>query len=149
MSNDHRLRLLLEDARREQSSPRFDRPQHLAREEATFRDAARIGQIVTAAGASPRNRLVLDEAMFCFDRAAALRLCGAGLDRLATGPLADVAEAARASLVQRDGAALLSSAKALREAAASGHNPVATAACAALVLASVSFTAASTEKGEP
>ena len=149
VSNDHRLRLLLEDARHEQRSPRFDRAGHLAREEATFRDASRIGEIVTAAGASPRNSPVLDEAMLWFDRAAALRLCGAGLDRLATGPLANVAEAARAALVQRDGPALLSSAKALGEAAASGHNPVATAACAALVLASVSFTDRSMESGDP
>jgi hypothetical protein len=80
-------------------------------------------------------------------------LSGAELTKLANGPLADAADAAQSSLAQRDGSAILASARALREAA-SRHNQPADAACAALVLASVAFTpaqsaTASIDGGEP
>lgn len=153
LSNDSRLQRLLGEARHDLGNLGFGRDRRLAPEEATFRDAARIGQIMAAGGAAPQDRQAFDDAMSCFDRAATLRLCAAQLDRLANGPLTDIAEAARTSLARRDGAAILASARALREAAFQ-RDPDATAACAALVLASVAFTVApppdgGTEKGEP
>ena len=145
LSNDCRLHRLLGAARRDCRLMHL-RHRHLASEEATFRDAVRIGQIVVAGGTAPQNRSALEEAMSCFDRAATLRLCGAGLQRLANGRLSELADAARMSLSRRDGPAILNSAKALREAAFE-RDPAAIAACAALVLASVAFTPAASAAG--
>ena len=120
--------------------PQCQQHQRLLPEEATFRDATRIEQILTASGASPSNDHIVDETMHCFDQAAALRQCSAELDRLGAGPLADAAIAARTALAQRDGNEMLTAARTLREAAAQ-HDVCADPACAALVLASVVATA--------
>ncbi len=146
-SNDRRLRQLLSEARRDLRSLDIRRRQHLAPEEATFRDAVRIEQIVTATATAP-NSPALDEAMRRFDQTAALRLCGSALGRLANGPLAGAADAARTALAQRNASAVLASAKALREAAPR-HDSPADSACAALVLASVVFSNGSIDRGEP
>jgi pyruvate dehydrogenase (quinone) len=50
---------------------------------AMFRDATRIGQIATAADGLPGQRAVLEEALSCFDQAAAIRLCDESLAQLA------------------------------------------------------------------
>jgi uncharacterized membrane protein YccC len=146
-SNDRRLRQLLSEARRDLRSLDIRRRQHLAPEEATFRDAARIDQIVTASATAP-NSPALDEAMRRFDQTATLRLCGSELGRLANGPLAGAADAAQTALAQRNASAVLASAKALREAAPR-HDPPADSACGALVLASVVFSNGSIDRGEP
>ena len=136
LSNDRRLRLLLADVRHDLGARIPQQRQHLLPEEATFRDATRIEQILTASGVSPSNDHVLDEMMHCFDQAAALRQCNVELDRLGAGPLADAAIAARTTLAQRDSNEMLSAARTLHEAA-SQHDVCADPACAALVLASV------------
>jgi uncharacterized membrane protein YccC len=141
LSNDRRLRLLLADVRRDLGARNTRRHQRLLPEAATFRDATRIEQILTASGVSPSNDHIIDEMMRCFDQAAALRQCHAELDRLMPGPLADTADAARAVLARRDGAEMLAAAAGMREAALQ-HDVSADPACAALVLASVALATA-------
>jgi uncharacterized membrane protein YccC len=145
-SNDRRIRQLLSEARHDLHSLDIRRRQHLAPEQATFRDAARIEQIVTASAAAPDSP-GLDEAMRLFDQAASLRRCGTELDRLVNGPLAGAADAARAALAQRNANAVLASAKALHEAAPR-HGSAAVSACGALVLASFVFGVGSMERRE-
>jgi hypothetical protein len=53
----------------------------------------------------------------CFDQSAILRLCNAKLVQLTDGPLATLAEEARAAIVKRDAATLRTIAQRLREAA--------------------------------
>jgi hypothetical protein len=145
-SNDRRIRQLLSEARHDLHSLDIRRCQRLAPEEATFRDAARIEQIVKASATAPHSP-ALDEAMRLFDQAAALRRCGTELDRLANGPLAGAADAARTAFAQRNANAVLASAKTLREAAPRHESP-AVSACGALLLASFVFSTGSMEMRE-
>jgi uncharacterized membrane protein YccC len=82
LSNDDRLRRLMNGARRDFGHVHPDRRPRFAAEEAIFRDAVRIGKIVAAAGASPASHRAIEEAMRLFDQAAAIRLCGEQLNRL-------------------------------------------------------------------
>jgi len=141
ISNDRRLRLLLADARRDLGPRHVQQHQRLLPEEAAFRDATRIEQILTASGPSPSNDHTVNEMMHCSDRAAALRQCQAELDRLVPGPLAGVAAAARKTLARRDGARILAAAEGLRQPGLQ-YGVSADPACAALVLASVAFATA-------
>ena len=140
LSSDRQISLLVGTAHRELNHLVSGQARHLAPEEAAFRDAARIGQIVTASGGSPTNQQVVAEAMRNFDQAAALRRCRAELDRLATGPLADAARAAGAALVSRNGPTTLAAAEALRQTASQSHLSVGPV-LAALVSTSVAFGA--------
>ncbi len=137
-SSERRLHLLLGETRREPRPSSVRRHRSLAPEEAAFRDAARIQQIMMASGATAKPD-VFDNVMHCFDRAAAFRRCDAELDRLATGPLADAAAAARTALNRRNGAECLAAAETLRETV-ERRGLSADVACAALVLASVVFS---------
>ena len=141
LSNDRRLQLLLDETRRDLSNLDAQPHPHATPEEAAFHDATRIERIVTASGASLSYGQVVDEAMYCFDRAASLRQGYAELDRLATGPLAGAAYTARRALAQRDRSVILTAAEALRKAAAQ-HGLTADSASAALALASVAFAPA-------
>jgi uncharacterized membrane protein YccC len=141
LSNDSRLRRLLDEVRRDLSNLDFQRYPYIAPEEATFHDATRIERIVAASDASPSYGHAVDEALCCFERAAKLRRCNAELERMATGPLADAAFTARRALASRNRSAILMAADALREAAAQ-HGLTADSACAALALASVDFAPA-------
>ncbi|MGY4370443.1 putative membrane protein YccC [Bradyrhizobium sp. LB1.3] len=146
LSGEQRIGLLLEEAKRELDHLDSGRTRHLAPGEATFRDAARIEQIVTAKGASPIADRTVAEAMHCFDRAAILRRCRAEIERLKAGPLAGAARAAETAVALRSGAAILGAAEALRQAAAqSGLS--ADAALAVLVPASITFGAPQTLTG--
>jgi hypothetical protein len=146
LSGEQRIVLLLEEAKREVDHLDSGRTRHLAPGEATFRDAARIEQIVTAKGASPIADQTVAEAMHCFDRAAILRRCRAEIERLKAGPLAGAARAAETAVALRSGAAILGAAEALRQAAAqSGLS--ADAALAVLVPASITFGAPQTLTG--
>lgn len=138
LSGDRRVRLLLGEARRELSHPDGGRARHLEPEEAAFRDAARIEQILTANGPSAIDDQIAREAMRCFDQADALRRCRAELDLVRQGPLAEAAQAAREALARQDGGAILAAAAALRQASARSNMP-ANAAIAALVAASAAF----------
>jgi len=145
LSSDSRLRLLLGEASRDQDNPERRRSD-LAPEEAAFRDASRIDQVVAASGTSASGQSAIDKAIRCFDRAATLRICSAELDGLATGPLRDAADTARAALVRRNSSEILAAAGALRETSTQ-HRVSADSACAALVLASVIFRPSETAAG--
>jgi uncharacterized membrane protein YccC len=138
LSGNRRLQLLLTEARNERNGLHVQRLRRLSLEEAAFRDATRVQQILAASDGPAPDQRAVDEAMHCFDRTAALRRCDAELDRLKGGPLAEVADIARAALARRDAALLLAAAGKLRGAAAQ-CNLSADAACAALVLSSVVF----------
>lgn len=137
LSSDRRVRLLLGEARRELGRLDAGRAS-LAPEEAAFRDAARIEQILTANGASALDGRSAAEAMHCFDQAEILRRCRAELDRLRQGPLAGAAQDAREALAERNGDAILAAATALRQAAARSSLS-ANAAIAILIPASHAF----------
>ncbi|MGJ4943880.1 FUSC family protein [Bradyrhizobium sp. HKCCYLS1011] len=139
LSGDRRLRLLLGEAQRELKSLGTGRSLHLALEEAEFRDASRIEQIVAAAGASPASQKMVLEAMRCFDLATILRRCRAELDPLAAGPLAEAARVARGALVGRNGEAIVTAAESLHRTAARS-TLCADSAIATLVLASIALT---------
>ncbi|KRR22581.1 FUSC family protein [Bradyrhizobium retamae] len=138
LSGDRRIRLLLAEANRELSRFNARRARQLAPEEAAFRDAARLEQIMMTSGGSAATDRIVAEAMRRFDQAMALRRCCAELDRLAEGPLAASVRAARAALALRDGSAILTTAEVLRQLAAQS-NQSADPVIAALVLASLAF----------
>lgn len=138
LSGDRRVRLLLGEARRELDHLGRGRIRRLAPEEAAFRDAARIEQILTANGALPLDGQITAQAMRCFDQAETLRRCRAELDRLRQGPLAGAARDAREALARRSGGAILASAEALRQAAARSKLS-ANSAIAMLIAASGAF----------
>ncbi|MGY8668405.1 FUSC family protein [Bradyrhizobium sp. UFLA05-109] len=108
VSDDRRRKQLLAEARSELQEP--FRRNGKALEEATFRDASRIGQFLAAGGGQDSRGLA--EMLSCFDRSAILRLCDAKLMEYADGPLADEV---RAAIVKRDAAGLRAIAHSLRE----------------------------------
>ncbi|WP_128923474.1 FUSC family protein [Bradyrhizobium guangxiense] len=138
LSGDRRVRLLLGETHRELRDLDSGRARDLAPEEAAFRDAARIEQIVTANGALPLDGQITAKAMRGFDQAEALRRCRAELDRLRQGPLAGAAQDAQDALARRNTSAILAAAEALRQAAARS-NLSANSAIAMLIPASGAF----------
>jgi hypothetical protein len=75
------------------------------------------------------------EILSCFDQSAMLRLCDAKLKQFAGGPLASLADEARAALASRNGASLRAIAPRFREYAPNNDLTEADAA-ACLVLTS-------------
>lgn len=138
LSGDQRVRLLLREATSELGHLDHWRVRDLAPEEAAFRDAGRVEQILSANGASALNGQIAARAMCCFDQAESLRRCRAELERLTQDPLARVVQDARDALAQRNGAAILAAAGAL-STAASQNNLSANSAIAVLVPASTIF----------
>lgn len=138
LSGEQRVRLLLREATAQLGHLDRWRVRDLAPEEAAFRDAARIEQILTANGASALNGQIAANAMRCFDQAESLRRCGTELQRLTQDPLARVVQDAREALAQRNGAAILAAAEAIRQMA-SRNNLSANSAIAVLVPASTVF----------
>ena len=137
-SADRRRYWLLASARRELSHLPSHQKRGLSPEEAMFRDASRIAQLLAASGDSPEHHAAAQEAMASFDQAATLRLCEVEMDRLADGLRMEVG-AAYGALRERDSKSIIASAHALHEAASLQGIPAA-GATAALVLASVVFT---------
>lgn len=76
-----RQRWLLASARQERDHALSGRDGRWAPEEAMFRDATRIGQLVAVTPPGPQRDAVLREILSCFDQAGALRLYDAGLAR--------------------------------------------------------------------
>lgn len=138
LSSDRRLRLLLVEFHRDLGiiDGADDR---LEPDEILFRDAVRIGQIATMAGAATQGRRAMQDAIVCFDRASTLHLCFSQLERLRGGSYAEAAATARRSIDLRDGAAMHASAAALCEAA-SQHAALVKPTCAALVLAGLAWS---------
>jgi uncharacterized membrane protein YccC len=113
VSDDKRRMRLLAEARSElQESPRRTGE---APEEATFRDASRIGQFLAVGGAQDSRALA--DMLSCFDQSAMVRLCEAKLTPLSDGPRATLADEARAAIVKRDTPTLRTIAHRLRETA--------------------------------
>jgi uncharacterized membrane protein YccC len=139
VSNDRRRQWLQASARRDLEHLPSRRKQNLAPEEAMFRDSDRIARIMAADGNAPEHRAIMEEVMANFDRATVLRLCDAELDCLANGPLRTHVDAAYSALAARDARSMIASARALHEAQSVG-DVSATAAGAALLLASAAFT---------
>src|SRR5262249_15829449 len=98
VSDDERRMRLLAEARSELQEPAHQKGE--APEEATFRDASRIGQFLAVGGAQDGRALA--EMLSWFDQSAMVRLCEAKLMQLADGPLATLADDARAAIVNRD-----------------------------------------------
>lgn len=144
VSQDSRRRWLVASARHELGLVLSRSDRRYAPEEAMFRDAVRVGQIVAAAGADLQHRISIEEALSYFDQAAAIRLSDAKLTQLADGPLANLAAEARTALIDRDTQHVRASARSLREAAP-GDEYLAIEASAALLLAGAVIEAASTQ----
>lgn len=104
-------------------------------EEAMFRDAARIGQVVATGIRDPRPGAVLDEFLLLFDQAGIIRLCDASLAALATGPGAGLAREALQALASRNLRSIRESAAALRDAG----NPAVCVAEASAALDAATF----------
>jgi hypothetical protein len=113
VSDDKRRMRLLAEARSDLQGR--VRPKAEAAEEETFRDASRIAQFLVAGGAQDSRALA--EMLSCFDQSALLRLCDAKLMQLTDGPLAALADEARAAIIKRDTSTLRAIAHRLREQA--------------------------------
>jgi hypothetical protein len=113
VSDDERRTRLLAEARSELREPAHRDGE--APEEATFRDASRIGQFLAAGGAQDTRALA--EMLSCFDQSVMVRLCDAKLMPLTDGPLAALADEARAAIVKRDTPGLRTIAHLLRDMA--------------------------------
>ena len=113
VSDDERRMRLLAEARRELQEPAHQNGE--TPEEATFRDASRIGQFLAVGGAQDPRALA--EMLACFDQSAMVRLCEAKLMPLTDGPLAPLADEARAAIIKRDAPTLRTIAHRVREMA--------------------------------
>lgn len=131
VSDEKRRMRLLADARSELL--KHGHANGEAPEEAMFRDASRIEQFLAAGGAQASRALA--EMVSCFDQSAILRLCDAKLMQFTDGPLALLADEARAAIAKRDAATLRTIAPRFREQAPQKDSTEADVA-ACLVLAS-------------
>ncbi|WP_050419751.1 FUSC family protein [Bradyrhizobium tropiciagri] len=113
VSDEKRRMRLLAEARSDLQEPAGKNGE--AAEEAAFRDASRIGQFLAVGGAQDSRALA--EMLSCFDQSTILRICDAKLMQVADGPLAPLADEARAAIVERDTATLRAIARELRETA--------------------------------
>ncbi|HWL69698.1 MAG TPA: FUSC family protein [Geminicoccus sp.] len=134
MSPKRKVRQLLAEARQDLGRPQSEWRGDLAREEAAFQAALRVGQIADLAAGDPA---ALDQAMASFDQAAALRRCSGELDMVENSALADAMGAARHALLRRDGGLLMNAALGLRAAAARNGLPVPPAGAAMVAAAMV------------
>jgi len=115
-SNERRQRWIMASVRRDFELALSKRDRRLAPEEGMFRDATRLGQIPTG-GTNPRDGVVLAGALSYFDRAAAIRLCRAGLAQLAGTSLSHLASGAEEALAAEDTQRLRGASLALKNTA--------------------------------
>ena len=113
LSGMGRARILLAEAKNELLRVADRRRHHLAREEALFQDAVRIGQMAVASGHSTASGPLLEQAIKYFDRGAALRLAHAAIETLPLSMPTELREMARAAVANVDGVAMLRAAEAL------------------------------------
>jgi uncharacterized membrane protein YccC len=113
VSDDARRMRLLAEAHGELQGPAHQNGE--ASEEATFRDASRIGQFLAAGGAQDSRALA--EMLSCFDQSTMIRLCDAKLMPFTDGPLAPLADEARTAIINRDTSSLRTIAYRLSEMA--------------------------------
>jgi uncharacterized membrane protein YccC len=137
---DRRRRWLLLSARQEfTGGPSRDR--RYEPEEEMFRDAVRIGQILSAGGTAPNNLGTVEEMLSHFDQSSIIRLCDDKLKVLSDGPLAELAEEVRAALNKRAPQSLRNAIQALCNESPS--DPLVADLCAALMVANYHIEAAS------
>jgi uncharacterized membrane protein YccC len=136
VSGERQQRWLIESARRELAHAPSRRDERLAPEEAMFRDATRIGQIASAGDGRPEQCAVLEEALSCFDQAAAIRLCDQSLAQLARTPLSHFALEGRRALAERDTRRMRGLGQSLQNAAFA-EDAFARATSGALILAAI------------
>ena len=141
VSTERRRHLLMASAHYELDHVLSRRDRRLAPEEAMFRDAARIGQMIGPADDSPRHRAVLAEALSLFDQAASIRLTYASLGQLTESGLRQVAIGAQQALAARDTRRIRAMARDLQDAAP-GEGAAVRATCGALLLAVAMIDAA-------
>jgi uncharacterized membrane protein YccC len=139
VSNDHCRQWLQASARRDLKHLPSRRKQELAPEEAMFRDSGRVARFLAVNGNTRKHCATVEEVMADFDRAAILRLCDAELNCLADGLLRTHVGVAYGALAARDARSMITSAHALHHDQSAGEVS-ATAASAALVLASAAFS---------
>ncbi|MCA0011993.1 FUSC family protein [Mesorhizobium sp. B292B1B] len=133
VSQERRKRLMLSSVRQEfAQAPSRDR-RHEPEEE-MFRDAGRIGQILSAGGNAPNSAETIEEVLSHFDQSSIIRLCDDKLKKLAGGPSSVLAEEVRASFKKRAPQALRAAAQLLCQASPSDH--AVAQLCAALMVAS-------------
>jgi hypothetical protein len=108
-------------------------------EEEMFRDAIRIGQIITAGGGASSNAETIEDVLSHFDQTSAIRLCVAKLKAIHDEPLVTKV---RAALTSRDPLALVDASRDLR--AESTEKPTFADLGAALIIASGFIEAAPT-----
>jgi uncharacterized membrane protein YccC len=139
VSQERRRRWMLLSAREEfAQGPSHDR-RHEPEEE-MFRDAVRIGQILSTGGNAPDNAKTIEEVLSYFDQSSIIRLCDDKLKMLAGGPLTALVEEVRATFDKREPRALRRVSELLCKASPSDH--VVADLCAALVVASYHIEAA-------
>jgi hypothetical protein len=84
-------------------------------EEEMLLDAVRIGQIMAAGGAAPKNIASVDEALSHFDISSMIRLCDDRLELIVDGSATRLVADARAALINRNPHALRGISRVLRE----------------------------------
>jgi hypothetical protein len=145
VSEDRRRRWLLLSARRELTGvPTADRGHEP--EEEMFRDAVRIGQLLSAGGTAPKNLEMVEEILSHFDQSSIIRLCAAKLKVLANGPLARFVEEVRVALDKREPQSLRKACEVLRDVSPS--DPLVADLCAALMVASYCFEGVSRQRAD-
>jgi uncharacterized membrane protein YccC len=139
VSHDRQRRWMLLSAREEFAQGPSRERRHEPEEE-MFRDAVRIGQILSAGGNASNSAEAIGEVLSYFDRSSIIRLCDDKLKMLAGGPLAALAEEVRASFNKHEPQALRAASQVLCKASPSDH--VVADLSAALMVASYHIEAA-------
>jgi uncharacterized membrane protein YccC len=110
-------------------------------EEEMFRDAVRIGQLMTAGGADPKGAGSIKKILACFDRSSIIRLCNDELGRVAGNGSREAADAAKVALISGNPEVLRETSRALHEAYPADRTVA--ELCSALVVASYLIVATS------
>ncbi|TJV21400.1 MAG: hypothetical protein E5Y04_28600 [Mesorhizobium sp.] len=99
-----------------------------------FRDAVRIGQMVSLAGEGAANHPLVNQALACFDRASAIRLAHTALDMLATATPDQLRTMADAAVSSEDPPTMLAAANEIAVHNQLGGDAVSALAAAAFLL---------------
>jgi uncharacterized membrane protein YccC len=140
VSRDRRRHWLLLAVRRELIEVSSQGRRYVLEEE-MFRDAVRIGQILSASGTPPNNLETIEELLCQFDQSAIIRLCSDKLKMLSDGPWAEQVEKVRLTLNGREPKSLRNASRALCHLSPS--NPLVAELCAVLMVASYHIEATS------
>lgn len=133
-SRADRLRVLSFEARRDLATIGTRQQRREPRQEAMFRDAVRIGQMVSLAGEGAANHPLVNQALACFDRASAIRLAHTALDMLATATPDQLRTMADAAVSSEDPPTMLAAANEIAVHNQLGGDAVSALAAAAFLL---------------